>query len=572
MKKLILFTIWITMMFLVSISWAAVHYASPSGSATYANSTNISTPCSAKTAFDNAVAGDTVYFRGGDYSILKTTEGGKNNGGVGAVYPKHNGTVSDRIVLEAYPNDLPTRPNFYYDPASDQGPLVSLGAFDTTAGSGGALSYVTFKGFVLHADFTYAFPVGKNSFVIVNHEHSGSPKTHDIIVDDCEIIGDDTSDVTDNDPEIFMQGVTDTTIKNCKIHNGGNVYQLHACLIMSYDTADIIVEHNELYTKNTGIWIKGPTNTDWIVRFNYFHDLNYDGIVLGYAENTIIYQNIFENVGQGSDPVVRLYGDGSTVPNTQVYNNTMYGNCYSGIFHTTDFASWGDSFYNNIMAFNSSSDQGMNLYVSNCINHKVIIDYNNYYVNGGGSLLMLVNWGTTVSWANWQGTYTNDVHGYNNRNPLFVNPSAHNFKLQGGSPCLTGGNTGGPQGAYITGNEEIGIETGGDTTPPVVTISTSDPSNIILNSLSISGTASDEVGVTSCKYRIGSAPDATHGTAITGTTSWSGTATGFAEGANTLYVGCTDAAGNWGSDSITVNLNTPPAQTKGVTVKGGLWK
>jgi len=126
---------------------------------------------------------------------------------------------------------------------------------------------------------------------------------------------------------------------------------------------------------------------------------------------------------------------------------------------------------------------------------------------------------------------------------------------------------------YVTSTKgEIPDDSGGDTTPPVVTISTSDPSNIISNSLSISGTASDAVGVTSCKYRIGSAPDNSNGTAITGTTSWSGTATGFSEGANTLYVGCTDAAGNWGSDSITVNLNTPPAQVKGVTIKGGLLK
>lgn len=107
-----------------------------------------------------------------------------------------------------------------------------------------------------------------------------------------------------------------------------------------------------------------------------------------------------------------------------------------------------------------------------------------------------------------------------------------------------------------------------DTTAPVVTISTSDPSNIINDSLSISGTASDAVGVTSCKFRLGSAPDDSNGTGIDGTTSWSGTATGFSEGANTLYVGCTDAAGNWGSDSITVNYTIIPAKVRGLSVTG----
>jgi hypothetical protein len=100
------------------------------------------------------------------------------------------------------------------------------------------------------------------------------------------------------------------------------------------------------------------------------------------------------------------------------------------------------------------------------------------------------------------------------------------------------------------------ITDGSDTTAPSVSITTSDPQNISSDSLSISGTASDAVGVSSCKYRIGAAPDDSNGSALSGSTSWSGTASGFSEGSNTIYCGCVDAAGNWGSDSITVNLDT----------------
>jgi hypothetical protein len=110
---------------------------------------------------------------------------------------------------------------------------------------------------------------------------------------------------------------------------------------------------------------------------------------------------------------------------------------------------------------------------------------------------------------------------------------------------------------------------GGDTTAPSVTISTSDPQTITSDSLSVTGTASDAVGVDSCKYRIGSAPDATHGTACTGTTSWSCTTSGYSIGANTLYVGCVDAAGNWGSDSITVNYSSGTPVLTGGTLTGG---
>lgn len=97
---------------------------------------------------------------------------------------------------------------------------------------------------------------------------------------------------------------------------------------------------------------------------------------------------------------------------------------------------------------------------------------------------------------------------------------------------------------------------GGDTTAPTVTITTSDPQNIVSDSLYVYGTSEDIVGVTVCKYRIGAAPDNSSGVTTTGTTSWNATTTGYSQGANTLYVGCRDAAGNWGTDTITVNRDS----------------
>ena len=111
----------------------------------------------------------------------------------------------------------------------------------------------------------------------------------------------------------------------------------------------------------------------------------------------------------------------------------------------------------------------------------------------------------------------------------------------------------------IVSNDPIAFTTdiggGEDTNPPGVIIGNPDPENITSDSLAIYGAASDNVGVTECKWRIGSAPNATNGTLLSGTTSWSGTASGFALGGNYLYVGCSDAAGNWGSESITVNYS-----------------
>lgn len=101
-----------------------------------------------------------------------------------------------------------------------------------------------------------------------------------------------------------------------------------------------------------------------------------------------------------------------------------------------------------------------------------------------------------------------------------------------------------------------------DSVTPVTAISTSDPSKILVNSLIVAGSSSDNIGVTGCKWRIGSAPNASNGTACSGTTSFSCNTSTYAFGANTLYVGCYDAAGNYGSDSIAVNyIRFLPAPT-----------
>lgn len=117
---------------------------------------------------------------------------------------------------------------------------------------------------------------------------------------------------------------------------------------------------------------------------------------------------------------------------------------------------------------------------------------------------------------------------------------------------------GGPTGELIdiagfTMSNSDWLGSDADTTAPNVTISTTNPSRITGATLTVVGTSSDAVGVSSCKYRLLVAPDASNGTICTGTTSFTCNTTGYSLGSNTLYVGCNDAAGNWGSASIVVN-------------------
>lgn len=104
-------------------------------------------------------------------------------------------------------------------------------------------------------------------------------------------------------------------------------------------------------------------------------------------------------------------------------------------------------------------------------------------------------------------------------------------------------------GTASSGKEiTIGSGGGGDTTAPSVTITTADPSSTTSDSLSIIGTASDAVGVTSvtCSSNRG-------GTcSCSGTTSFTCTA-GLKQGANIITVTAVDAASNNGTDTVTIN-------------------
>ena len=84
--------------FFAKSSWAANYYVSPTGTASWGQCTNIDAPCSLSTANTNAVAGDTVYLRGGTYNISGD-----------GIAPNNNGSsYSNRITFSAYNNETVT--------------------------------------------------------------------------------------------------------------------------------------------------------------------------------------------------------------------------------------------------------------------------------------------------------------------------------------------------------------------------------------------------------------------------------------------------------------------------------
>jgi hypothetical protein len=87
-----------------------------------------------------------------------------------------------------------------------------------------------------------------------------------------------------------------------------------------------------------------------------------------------------------------------------------------------------------------------------------------------------------------------------------------------------------------------------DSTAPTVSITTASQ-EISSDSLSVGWVASDDEGVTECRWRIGGPPSDSLGTVDN--TSPAATS-GYSAGHNALYIGCKDAEGNWGHQSIDV--------------------
>lgn len=120
------------------IANAAEYYVSPTGAAVWASCggatpLNGTAACSPQTTMTNAVAGDIVYFRGGDY-YPPNVSGGTGDASYPAWYPTNDGTATNPITLKAYAGEIP----YIYQPTGNNS-AAGLGA--------GRNSYIIFDGF-----------------------------------------------------------------------------------------------------------------------------------------------------------------------------------------------------------------------------------------------------------------------------------------------------------------------------------------------------------------------------------------------------------------------------------------
>lgn len=417
-----------------------------------------------------AQAGDLVLVTAGIYTETGSTAGAAARFDV-ALNPANSGTAGNAITFRG------VGLVYVRMDGTSQGPMI--GSSDK--------NYIVWDHFQI--DDTYGGSVEDTGPVFIGN-------TTGVQIINSDIAGHNGSYVngqvkfTNNYNAIRLENANNTLITNNIIHRvwgtgsavgSGNIND--AC-IMTYRAVSAIIEHNEFYDCGIAIEFKGASalessQHDNIARYNWLHD-NVRGIRVMLSQDTLVYQNIIVNT---PDMPIGFGYDGSSTltaaTRARIVNNTLYnvtgsfnGAAYpegtymrepwfkNNIIHTATHA------YYNYAASSPSVQTGSPQLME--------IDRNLYYNVSGTFALYDQDFAPlSISFATWQGTYSLDTNGSNGTSPQFVSgtPSvAADFKLaSAGQSALTmgravsniGGTTGDtiPVGAYITGNEVIGLST-----------------------------------------------------------------------------------------------------------------
>jgi len=410
---------------------------------------NKSTPNSSEAA----VAGDTVLVAMGTYSYA-----GSDRRYEPAFNPVNSGTPGNPIVFKA-------SGVVHLTLSSGTGPVFGANS----------KNYITWDGFI----------TDENDHNVYDGEPTlgAAWGSNYIIFQNSTFIGKNLPEDGRNHSAIRFEGSTNSRVYNNVFRGFTGTGENHADVYL-YSSDDILVEHNEHRDGNGAVWAKGGASNDrFIFRYNLVYNMAGFGARLGpISRDGRVYQNVIYNslAGLRNDSWLGIEGSDNIFANNTVVNSTLIGMH----MHCNDYPS---AFYNNIVA-DISGDSGFGGATGSWCTDTPganIFEHNLYY----GLLSTDQFWYTQGtpdrrSFAYWQGTWGKDSVSPVGRiaDPLFVNKAARNYRLQSGSPALTLGvdildldndgqtNDTVPAGAYITGNEVIGIvtssDTTSDTTPP----------------------------------------------------------------------------------------------------------
>lgn len=244
---------------------------------------------------------------------------------------------------------------------------------------------------------------GDKGIKIVNSSSASHIRIEYIEIAGC---GDDGNSHS-NDLVYITKPVKNVVFSYCHLHDAGR------CPFLFRNCSGMI-EHcymarNESTPAQHAEGISAAWNTTWIIRYNFWEDMEGTGFIVFYGDHWEIYGNVFyytENsttsptISNGSITTWTDPNDGN-VNNSKIYNNTFVGlsGFNAGIQFNT--ASYANEAYNNVF------------YDCQKINHKYVdVDWNWYYAIGAG---------------NYQG----EPHGeYPAEDPdIFADPSRYDFRL-----------------------------------------------------------------------------------------------------------------------------------------------
>lgn len=277
------------------------------------------------------------------------------------------------------------------------------------------------------------------------------------------------ADSGDNFNCIHFHGATSCKVRDCLFENGYDDIGSHNCAAMTfYGSLDVTIENNTFDNVTTGIYVKASDGTNYssgVIRFNYFYN-NMIGIECANGEPAAVLettQNLFVMAGASGAQHCFSFdsspgGEGlNLVQNFNVHHNTLIGagDPTHGTLEVDDnIDGTGCSFANNIVAqFNTSASPLIDC--KHTLTNFTAFDFNRYYENGQ-TIQYYFQTGLNAGIAAWRTASGRDANSTEG-DPQFVNQATGDYRLAGGSPCLTASSTGGPIGCYITGSEEIGL-------------------------------------------------------------------------------------------------------------------
>lgn len=409
-----------------SVSRASTHYVSPTGSAGWSSCTNVATPCSWQTAMANAVADDLTYFRGGTYDVDAYCVGDYETI---AMSPANSGSPGHYITFASYPGETPI-----VAPCSTKRSALAFGARNA--------DYIIWDGFtgtmlsnVSGTDEGWYFGFIRSAGSIVRNMDFSSDSVTSYHNHAPIRIMDSSSN------EIYNNYFHDILANSSAVNTGG-------IWLMQAEYAKI--HNNTFYNSKRGVMQKDGPNIGTEIYMNFFSSLASDGIQLHepFAGGTglKIYQNVFVNV---SGIAINLYDCAQAKDNYQIYNNTIYG---AGTGIQVDSVARNTKIWNNII---SESGYPFLRYYTGA-DMPSYSNYNNYYGSGNWNLNYSTDYTSLSAWRAATGHDANSIVA----DPGFLSAGsieASGYRRNAYPANGRGGAYSSVMGAYINGNETIGI-------------------------------------------------------------------------------------------------------------------